>query len=98
MTLVALSSRIHDFKKKYVPRYRRERNRTVLFLLLLLFGAALVALAVWLFSPIEEPPPRSPYHPAEPTHYDELFGPPLVGSAPPERATEPDGGSPAQPP
>lgn len=47
MTLTALSSRIFEFKGKYLPRYKRERDRSIL--LILLFGASLVAAAVALW-------------------------------------------------
>jgi DNA-directed RNA polymerase specialized sigma24 family protein len=48
MTLTALSSRIFEFKGKYLPRYKRERDRSILLILLL--GASLVAVgvALWL--------------------------------------------------
>jgi DNA-directed RNA polymerase specialized sigma24 family protein len=50
LTLTALSSRIFEFKQKYIPRYRRWQRRTLL--VLLLGGAALVAAIViwWLLS------------------------------------------------
>jgi DNA-directed RNA polymerase specialized sigma24 family protein len=47
MTLTALSARIFQFKKKYLPHYKRDRNRV--FVLLLLAGAALLVLAWWVF-------------------------------------------------
>ncbi len=46
-TLTALSSRIFEFKGKYMPRYRRWRSRMVM--LLLLGGVALVMMIVlWI--------------------------------------------------
>jgi DNA-directed RNA polymerase specialized sigma24 family protein len=48
--LSVLSSRIFEFQKKYIARYKRERDLAVL-LLLFLFGAAVVAILVWLFCP-----------------------------------------------
>lgn len=47
MTLTALSSRIFEFKCKYIPRYKKWRNRTVL--LLLLGGAAVIVAIVVLW-------------------------------------------------
>ena len=41
MTLPALSNRIFEFKSRYIPRYKRWRNRAVL--LLVLGGVAIVA-------------------------------------------------------
>jgi|CZKU01.1.fsa_nt_gi RNA polymerase sigma factor (sigma-70 family) len=91
ITLVALSSRIHEFKKKYTPRYRRERERAVL--LLFLFGVALVALVLYLLSRPAPPPQRGQAAPPTPL-IDRIFGGPLpVGSPPPDDGIQPDGGS-----
>jgi DNA-directed RNA polymerase specialized sigma24 family protein len=83
MTTTALKSRIHEFKTKYQPRWRRRQA----MLLAILFGAvALVALAAWLVvralrpepaphpemnAPVAPPPLDSafdaPFEPAQPT-------------------------------
>ncbi len=50
MSLTALSTRIFEFKGRYIPRYKRWRNRAVL--LLVLGGVAIVAeivLLLWLW-------------------------------------------------
>ena len=48
MTLTVLSSRVFAFRQKYAPRYKRERDRVLI--LLLLFGVAIVAIVLWLLS------------------------------------------------
>ncbi len=62
MTLTALSSRIFEFKGKYMPRYRRWRSRMVM--LLLLGGVALVMMIVlWILraAPADiRPAPHAP--------------------------------------
>src|SRR5260370_13597253 len=45
MTLTALAARVFQFKKKYLPRYQRDRNRAIV--VVLLFAAAVVALLLW---------------------------------------------------
>ncbi len=45
ITSAALRSRVHEFKKKYEPRWRRRQG---MYVLILLLGAALVAIAVTL--------------------------------------------------
>jgi DNA-directed RNA polymerase specialized sigma24 family protein len=63
MTLTALSSRIFQFKKKYVPRFKRYKENAIL---LLLGGVAAiliaVALVLWLLRarPFDTEPPRPP--------------------------------------
>jgi DNA-directed RNA polymerase specialized sigma24 family protein len=48
----ALKARIHDFKTKYEPRWRRHRDRTVvLWLVAFAVAAAAVGLAWWLTHP-----------------------------------------------
>ncbi len=54
ISLTVLSSRIFEFKKKYVPRYKRAKERAVL--LILLFGVVIVALGIWLFSRNDKAP------------------------------------------
>jgi hypothetical protein len=44
MSLTALAARVFQFKKKYLPRYQRDRNRAIVLLLLL---AAALALFLW---------------------------------------------------
>ncbi len=88
LTLTVLSSRIFEFRKKYIPRYKRERNRAVLLLLLL--GAAVVALVVWLLSTDGEIAPGV----VSPTPVlDRIFGNGLpVGHPAPDPPIAPDGG------
>jgi DNA-directed RNA polymerase specialized sigma24 family protein len=91
MTLTALSSRIFEFKGKYMPRYRRWRNRVVL--LLLLGGVALVVVIVlWIMraAPADirpEPyaPPVAPPVPSATASTPEPFEPALPTNAPPLR-------------
>jgi hypothetical protein len=45
LTTAALKSRIHQFKERYLPRWRRRQSMIVL---LLLFGVAAVLLLAWL--------------------------------------------------
>jgi DNA-directed RNA polymerase specialized sigma24 family protein len=93
MTLVALSSRVFEFKKKYTPRYKRERTRAVL--LLLLFGVAF-AVVVYLLFRVPDAPHRPHAAPPRPL-IDQIFGGPPPVSAPPpypyEDDVQPDGGS-----
>ena len=44
VTLTALSSRIFEFKGKYLPRYRRWRMRTLLLLALLVLTVLAIAV------------------------------------------------------
>jgi len=48
MTLTALSSRIFEFKGKYLPRYKRERDRSILPLLLWGTGILVALVGLWL--------------------------------------------------
>jgi len=52
MTLTAVSARIFEFKGKYLPRYKRWRNRAVLLVLLggIIVVAAVAILVMWLFA------------------------------------------------
>jgi DNA-directed RNA polymerase specialized sigma24 family protein len=79
MTLTSLSSRVFEFKQKYVPRYQRERNRALL--ILLLFLAAGVALLLWLLTR-PTPAPHRVERPTMPV-LDEILGNPLPVSHPP---------------
>jgi DNA-directed RNA polymerase specialized sigma24 family protein len=90
ITLTALSSRIFEFRKKYIARHRRERNR--MWLLLLLFGVACVVLVAWLLSRRDEPPGGTI---APPTPVlDRVLGNPLPVSHPrPDDLIEPDAGT-----
>jgi DNA-directed RNA polymerase specialized sigma24 family protein len=91
LTLTVLSSRIFEFRKKYIPRYKRERNRAVL--LLLLFGAAVVAIIVWLLSANGEGP-RGTVSPGATPVLDRIFGSDLPVSHPrPDSPIEPDAGT-----
>lgn len=93
ITLTVLSSRIFEFRNKYVARYKRERERTWLLLLLFLFGAAVVAVLVWLLSADDEPP-RGTVRPSAPSIIDRALGRPLpVGRSRPDDAPGPDGGA-----
>jgi DNA-directed RNA polymerase specialized sigma24 family protein len=90
--LSVLSSRILEFRKKYVTRYKRERDRTVL-LLLFFFGAAVVATLVWLFWRHDESP-RETVPPSTPSILDRVLGHPFPGSrSRHEDALEPDAGT-----
>jgi DNA-directed RNA polymerase specialized sigma24 family protein len=91
ITLTALSSRIFEFRKKYIERHRRERNR--IWLLLLLFGAAVVVLVAWLLSRRDEPPGGAIAPPDTPV-LDRVLGRPLPVSHPrPDDLIEPDAGA-----
>lgn len=52
LTTAAVYSRVHEFKNKYLPRYKRFRNRAIL--LILLFAAA-VAWVIYTLWPRTEP-------------------------------------------
>ncbi len=90
VTLTALSSRIFEFRKKYIARHRRERSR--MWLLLLLFGVAVVVLVAWLLSRRDEAPGGTI---APPTPVlDRVLGNPLPVSHPrPDDWIEPDAGA-----
>jgi DNA-directed RNA polymerase specialized sigma24 family protein len=93
ITLTVLSSRIFEFRNKYVARYKRERERTWLLLLLFLFGAAVVAVLVWLLS-AHGRPPRETVGPSTPSIFDRAIGHPLpVGRSRPDDAHGPDAGA-----
>jgi hypothetical protein len=69
MTLAALTSRVFQFRGKYGPRYERYKRNT--FFLVLLGGAAAIALAIalwWLLGAgaihQRQPPPASTLRPA----------------------------------
>jgi DNA-directed RNA polymerase specialized sigma24 family protein len=92
ISLTALSSRIFEFKQKYIPRYRQWRNRAVL--VLLLAGAAVILAIVvwWLLSgkPTIGPdpsvaPPRPPLAPSATASVPAPFEPAL----PPSRRRSP---------
>jgi DNA-directed RNA polymerase specialized sigma24 family protein len=94
--LTVLSSRIFEFRKKYIARYKRERDRTVLLLLFFL-GAAVVAVLVWLFSRHDEPP-HGTVRPSTPSILERTLGNPLPVSRPrPDDALELDAGAGAPP-
>jgi DNA-directed RNA polymerase specialized sigma24 family protein len=96
MTLTALSSRIFEFKGKYIPRYQRWRNRAVL--LVLLGGAAVIAAVVvlWLLlrpaaigpDPMWAPPPKRPT-PSATAPAPEPFEPALPTNRPAPRDGKP---------
>ena len=93
ITLTVLSSRIFEFRNKYVARYKRERERTWLLLLLFLFGAAVVAVLVWLLS-AHGRPHRETVGPSTPSIIDRALGRPLpVGRGRPDDVPAPDGGA-----
>ncbi len=51
MTTAALWNRIHAFKRTYEPRWRRRRERTLVFVLFFGFtGVAVAALVAWLLT------------------------------------------------
>jgi DNA-directed RNA polymerase specialized sigma24 family protein len=93
VTLTALSSRIFEFKSKYIPRYRQWRNRALL--LIVLGGVAVIAaiLALWLLrrpsaigpDPAWTPPRREPTPSATPSARPPPFEPAL-----PPRNLSPD--------
>ncbi len=89
MTLAALSSRVFEFKQKYIPRYRRERERTVL-ILLLLFAVGFGLLLWFLTRPV--PGPDGVVKPGGPTHLDQLLPGSLPVSHPYPYGDRPDGG------
>jgi DNA-directed RNA polymerase specialized sigma24 family protein len=86
MSLTALSARIFQFKKKYLPRYRRYRNRAVLLFLL---GAAAVvlALAIWILWASMEKAGPDETSPARPGAFPSSSAPsaPRFEPAPQER-------------
>jgi DNA-directed RNA polymerase specialized sigma24 family protein len=90
MTLTALSSRIFEFKQKYVPRYKRERDRNRTVLLVLFFVGLVIAIVLWLMS---EPTvdDSGVEHPARPI-LDQIFPGPLISAPPPSYWVEPDAG------
>jgi DNA-directed RNA polymerase specialized sigma24 family protein len=92
-TLTALSSRIFEFKGRYLPRYRRWRSRAVL--LLLLGGAAIVVeivILLWLLraprGPLIGPDPYRPV-PVAPSA-TVVAPPPFDQALPPTRRPVPD--------
>lgn len=90
MSLAALSSRIFEFKQKYIPRYRRERERTVLLLLLLFAGG--FGLLLWFLTR----PARGPegvVRPKAPTLLDRVLPGQLPVSHPNPYGDRPDSGS-----
>ena len=80
ITLTVLSSRIFEFRNKFVARYKRERERAWLLLLLFLFGAAVVAVLVWLLWARDEPP-RGTVRPSAPSTGRSSARPPSSRSA-----------------
>jgi DNA-directed RNA polymerase specialized sigma24 family protein len=65
MTLTALSSRIFEFKGKYLPRYKREGDRSILLLLLWGTGILVVLVGLWLLlHRAQVTPPVEPVGPA----------------------------------
>jgi DNA-directed RNA polymerase specialized sigma24 family protein len=87
----ALKARIHDFKTKYEPRWRRHRDRTVvLWLAAFAIAAASVGIAWWLARP--SPPPSAPHTPT-PT-----FMPQTHATATPEEPFTPAESAPRSPP
>jgi DNA-directed RNA polymerase specialized sigma24 family protein len=65
MSLTALAARVFQFKKKYLPRYQRDRNRAIV--LLLLFAAVMLALLVWALSHRSQGTDRQPNLPPVPS-------------------------------
>jgi DNA-directed RNA polymerase specialized sigma24 family protein len=84
MTLTALSSRIFEFKGKYLPRYKRERDRSILLLLLWGTGLVVALVGLWLFlhrAPVTPPimpvgPPPAPSVTATAAPFDPAVSPP----------------------
>jgi DNA-directed RNA polymerase specialized sigma24 family protein len=81
LTLPALTSRIHEFKYKYVPRYKRWRNRAILLVLL---GAAVIVavIVMWL---LRRPPEIGP----DPSIAPPRMPAPSVTTSSPEPLPEP---------
>jgi DNA-directed RNA polymerase specialized sigma24 family protein len=81
MALTALSSRIYEFKYKYIPRYKRWRNRAVLLVLL---GAAVIVavIVMWL---LRRPPEIGP----DPSIAPPRMPAPSVTASSPEPLPEP---------
>ena len=91
MTLTVLSSRVFAFRQKYAPRYKRERDRVLI--LLLLFGVAIVAIVLWLLSRPGGSPGGTTRSPATPI-LDRVLGNPLPVSHPrPDDLIKPDAGA-----
>jgi DNA-directed RNA polymerase specialized sigma24 family protein len=89
--LTVLSSRIFEFKKKYIPRYKRAKERAVL--LIILFGVVIVALGVWLLSRTDKAP-RGSLPPTTTPVLDRVLGNPLPVSHPrPADGISPDAGT-----
>ncbi len=65
LTLTALSSRIFELKGKYLPRYKRERDRSILLLLLWGMGILVALVGLWLLlHRAQVTPPVMPVVPA----------------------------------
>jgi DNA-directed RNA polymerase specialized sigma24 family protein len=81
MTTAALKSRIHEFKKKYEPRWRR---RQAMLLLILFGGVALVVTAGWLVARLIRPPegpPSAPHGQQIAPVVPPVVAPPVTNSA-----------------
>ncbi len=84
MTLTALSSRIFELKGKYLPHYRRERDRSIVLLLLWGTGIVVALVGLWLFlhrgqvaPPIlRVPPAPAPSATASAAPFDPALSPP----------------------
>jgi hypothetical protein len=90
MTLTALSSRIFEFKQKYIPRYKRWRSRTMVWVML--GGAVVIAVAaivLWLLlrrpAEIGPDPSKLPPPPPAPVPSATLSVPPPFEPAEPPR-------------
>jgi len=89
VSLASVNKRVHDFKRKYLPRYERWRDRT---LPLLLLGGAIVLVTVvllvwsWLhresigpdpgFDPRDRPVPSASASAPPPPTFDQALPPP----------------------
>jgi RNA polymerase sigma factor (sigma-70 family) len=87
MTSTALRSRIFEFKKKYVPRYKRWRNRALVWTFL--GGVAVVAAAIvlWLLTrpaEIGPDPSKVPPRPAPAPSATVSAPPPFEPAEPPQ--------------
>ena len=74
----ALKSRVHEFKKKYEPRWRRRQG---MYVLIVLLGAALVAIAAALVWILVRPTPADIRPDPSPHRAERHRGPPAADPA-----------------